>query len=113
MFAEAAFAGSAEYRAFWAKLNRGESDIGTYKRIGKGRREGWIQASYIPIPDAAGERIKEVKYATDVTAQMVRTADYAGQLAAISKAQSVVGFDMDGTVRKINENFARTMGYAA
>ena len=66
-----AFAGSSEYRNFWAKLNRGESDVGTYKRVAKGGREVWIQASYNPIPDVSGKPFKVVKYATDVTEQMV------------------------------------------
>ena len=39
--------------AFWDKLGRGEFDAGQYKRIGKGGREVWIQASYNPILDAA------------------------------------------------------------
>ena len=108
---ESAYAGSADYRNFWAKLNRGESDVNTYKRVGKGGREIWIQASYNPIPDASGKPFKVVKYATDVTEQMVRNADLAGQLAAIGKAQAVIEFDMDGTVRKVNDNFARVMGY--
>ncbi len=112
LFVEGAFAASAEYRAFWARLNRGEFDIGIYKRIGKGGREVWIQASYNAIPDANGKPFKVVKYASDVTEQMVRNADHAGQLAAISRAQAVIEFDMDGTVRRINENFARTLGYS-
>jgi methyl-accepting chemotaxis protein len=113
LFAEPAFAASAEYRNFWAKLNRGESDVGIYKRLAKGGRGVWITASYNPIPDAAGKPFKVVKYASDVTAQTERNADYAGQLAAIDKAQAVIEFDMDGTVRKINDNFARVMGYSA
>jgi len=71
-----------------------------------------MQASYNPIPDLSGKPFKVVKYATDVTEQMVRNADYAGQLAAIGKSQAVIEFDMDGKVRKLNDNFARTMGYA-
>jgi methyl-accepting chemotaxis protein len=110
---ESSFAASHEYRAFWAKLNRGEYDVGTYKRIGKGGREVWIQASYNPIPDSSGKFVKVVKYATDVTEQMVRNADFAGQLAAIGKSQAVIEFDMDGTVRKANDNFSRVMGYGA
>jgi methyl-accepting chemotaxis protein len=113
LFAEPAVAASPAYRDFWAKLNRGEPDIGNYKRIAKGGREVWIQASYNPIPDVNGKPFKVVKYASDVTEQMVNTADMAGQLAAIGKAQAVIEFDMDGTVRKINDNFARVMGYSA
>ena len=54
---------------FWDKLNRGEIDSGQYKRLGKGGREVWIQASYNPILDINGKPVKVVKYAPDVTAQ--------------------------------------------
>src|ERR1700749_3692182 len=36
---------SAEYRGFWADLNNGRFQAGEYKRIAKGGREVWIQAS--------------------------------------------------------------------
>ena len=49
MFADPTYAASAEYKEFWAKLNRGEYDAGEYKRLGKGGKEVWIQASYNPI----------------------------------------------------------------
>jgi len=111
MFVEPSYRDSAEYHAFWAKLGRGEYDAAQYKRIGKGGREVWIQASYNPIFDAAGKPFKVVKYATDVTAQKTRTADYEGQLAAISKAQAVIEFDLDGTIRTANANFLNTLGY--
>ena len=54
---------------FWAALNRGEYQAGEYKRIGKGGKEVWIQASYNPILDLNGKPYKVVKYATDITAQ--------------------------------------------
>ncbi len=111
MFVEPGYRDSAEYRAFWAKLGRGEYDAAQYKRIGKGGREVWIQASYNPIMDANGKPFKVVKYATDITAQMARNADYEGQLAAISKAQAVIEFDLDGTIRTANPNFLNAMGY--
>jgi methyl-accepting chemotaxis protein len=109
---EPAYASSADYRSFWDKLNRGEADYGTYRRVAKGGREVWLSASYNPIKDLSGKPFKVVKYATDVTEQMVKNADFAGQLAAIGKSQAVIEFDLDGTVRKINENFARLMGYS-
>lgn len=39
MFVEPAYRTSAEYKAFWEKLARGEFDAGQYKRIGKGGKE--------------------------------------------------------------------------
>ena len=111
MFVEPVLAASPGYREFWARLNRGESELGTYKRVARGGREVWLQASYNPIPDASGKPFKVVKYASDVTQQMARNADLEGQLAAIDRGQAVIEFDMDGTVRKANDNFALLMGY--
>jgi methyl-accepting chemotaxis protein len=67
MFVEEGDRNSAAYREFWAALNRGEHQSAEYKRIGKGGREIWIQASYNPILDLNGKPLKVVKYATDVT----------------------------------------------
>nr|WP_290576827.1 methyl-accepting chemotaxis protein [Algiphilus sp.] len=62
---------SAEYRRFWQKLGRGEFDAGQYKRIGKAGNEIWIQASYNPIFGPDGTAFKVIKYATDITAEVL------------------------------------------
>ncbi len=111
MFVEPVYRASPEYKAFWEKLGRGEYDAGQYKRIGKGGKEVWIQASYNPIVDANGKPFKVVKYATDVTEQKLKFADYEGQLAAISKAQAVIEFSLDGRIITANDNFLKTFGY--
>ena len=67
-FVEPAVASSSEYRDFWARLNRGESVASDFKRVGKGSKEVWVQASYNPILDLNGKPYKVVKYATDITA---------------------------------------------
>ncbi|MBS1963054.1 MAG: PAS domain-containing methyl-accepting chemotaxis protein [Bdellovibrionales bacterium] len=76
MFCEDSYNGSSEYRAFWQKLGRGEYDSGEYKRVGKGGKEIWINASYNPIFDASGKPFKVVKYATDITAQVKRKQEF-------------------------------------
>jgi len=63
---------TAAYRDFWSKLGRGEFDAGKYKRLGKAGREVWIQGTYNPIRDADGKPCKVVKFATDVTQQVVQ-----------------------------------------
>jgi methyl-accepting chemotaxis protein len=112
MFVDEVTRSSSEYREFWAKLNRGDYQAAEYKRIGKGGKEVWIQASYNPILDLKGKPFKVVKYATDVTAQKVSNADFIAQIAAISKSQAVIEFKMDGTVVSANENFLRVLGYS-
>ncbi len=112
LFVEAAYRSSVEYRMFWEKLGRGEYDAGQYKRIGKGGKEIWIQASYNPILDMNGKPFKVVKYASDITAARLQAADFAGQLAAIGKAQAVIEFKLDGTIVHANDNFCQTLGYS-
>jgi methyl-accepting chemotaxis protein len=111
MFVDPAYRLSNEYRMFWDKLARGEYDAGQYKRIGKGGKEVWIQASYNPIIGADGKPFKVVKYATDITAQVMKNADFSGQLEAINKAQAVIEFTLDGKVMRANPNFQSTLGY--
>jgi len=111
IFVEPAYRESGEYRQFWRDLNDGKFQAAEYKRIGKGGREVWIQASYNPIFDADGKPFKVVKFATDVTATKMKNADYQGQIAAVGKAQAVIEFNLDGTVITANENFLKTLGY--
>jgi methyl-accepting chemotaxis protein len=103
---------SSAYREFWATLNRGEFRSGEYKRFGKGAKEIWILASYNPILDDTGKPFKVVKFASDVTAEKLRAADFAGQIEAIGKSQAVIEFNMDGVVLNANENFLATLGYS-
>src|SRR5258705_6589896 len=112
MFVEPAMRDSAAYREFWASLNRGEYQAAEYKRIGKGGKEVWILASYNPILDGKGKPFKVVKFATDVTQQKLRTADLAGQIAAIGKSQAVVEVNMDGSILTADANFLNALGYS-
>ena len=111
MFIEPELKGSVEYKLFWESLNRGEYDSREYKRIGKGGKEVWIQASYNPILDLNDKPFKVVKFASDVTKQKLISADYSGQIAAISKSQAVIEFNMDGTIITANDNFLSALGY--
>ncbi len=53
-----------------AKLNRGEFHFDECKRIAKGGREVWIQATYNPVFNEEGKPYKVVKFATDATRQV-------------------------------------------
>jgi methyl-accepting chemotaxis protein len=112
MFVEPSARDSAAYREFWAKLGRGEYVADEFKRIAKGGREIWILASYNPIMDDKGKPFKVVKFATDVTASKLSTADLSGQIAAIGKSQAVIEFNMDGTILTANSNFLNAVGYS-
>lgn len=112
MFVMPSYSQSLEYKEFWHKLSKGEFQSAEYKRIAKGGREVWIQATYNPIIDKNGNVIKIVKFATDITQQILQAADYSGQIDAINKVQAVIEFELDGTIRDANENFLTTVGYS-
>ncbi len=89
IFAPPGLAGSTEYKAFWATLNRGEFMADDYLRVGKGGKEVWISASYNPIQGADGKPVKVVKYARDITAEkqaQVDLQDKVGLLLEVVKA---------------------------
>ncbi len=93
MFVDAAGRASAEYRALWDKLRRGEFDAGLHKRLAKGGREVFVQATYSPIMDLAGRPYKIVEYAADVTEQ-VRMKEALD--AAVTETRGVVQRAIEG-----------------
>ncbi|RWY81560.1 PAS domain S-box protein [Rhizobium leguminosarum] len=111
MFCEPAYTATPEYRAFWARLGRGEYDAGAYKRLAKGNSEIWIQASYNPV-FKGGKPYKVVKFAADITAAKKQAVDDSGKLQAISRSQAVIEFTPKGEILTANENFCKAMGYS-
>ncbi len=111
MFVEPTHVVSQEYADFWDGLREGTFASGEYKRLAKGGREVWIQATYNPILDTDGNPFKVVKFASDVTATKLRNAEIAGRVEAIGRAQAVIEFDLDGIVLAANDNFLRAMGF--
>jgi methyl-accepting chemotaxis protein len=111
MFVTPEMKSSAEYRAFWNNLNRGEYQAGEFKRLGKGGKEVWIQGSYNPILGNDGKPLKIVKFAMDTTAVKIRSMDDAGKIAAIGRSQAVIEFKLDGTIVTANDLFLNVMGY--
>src|SRR5215212_6576005 len=98
MFVEAAFRETAAYAEFWRRLKAGEYQAARYKRLGKGGKEVWIEASYNPLLGRDGKPFKIVKFATDITTQMEEQAELKGQVEAIGKSQAVISFDLDGNI---------------
>ena len=111
LFVEHEFGTAPAYPAFWERLQRGEFESGEFKRLGKGGKEIWIQASYNPVFDPQGRPIKVVKFASDVTALKLHNAEFEAKVAAIDLGQAVIEFDLDGHVLTANRNFLAAMGY--
>ncbi|EKF61405.1 Chemotaxis methyl-accepting receptor [Agrobacterium albertimagni AOL15] len=110
IFCDPTYTASADYREFWAMLNRGQFESREYKRMKKSGGEVWIQASYNPV-FRNGKLWKIVKFATDITAAKLRAAEDAGKLEAISRVQATIEFTPTGEILTANENFLATLGY--
>ena len=110
IFVDPAEASSAEYRQFWNALAAGKYDQRQYRRIGKGGKEIWIEASYNPV-FRGSKPYKIVKFATDITVQKLKALEDAGKLNALSRAQAVIEFTPSGEILTANENFLTTLGY--
>jgi len=111
IFVDANYKASADYRQFWEKLNRGESIAGQFSRIAKNGKEVWLEASYNAILDVAGKPYKIVIYATDITEQKNKNADFEGQISAIGRSQGVIEIGLDGTILKVNALYLAMLGY--
>jgi methyl-accepting chemotaxis protein len=92
----------ADYREFWAALNRGEYQAREFQRVGKGGKQVWIQASYNPILDLNGKPFKVVKYATDITAQVV-TRMQNERVRAMMGSVSAGAEQLNSSVREISD----------
>ncbi|MBZ5763736.1 PAS domain-containing methyl-accepting chemotaxis protein [Rhizobium sp. VS19-DR104.2] len=111
MFVDSIEAASPEYHAFWDKLRLGIFEQRQYRRIGKGGREVWIEASYNPVSNGR-KPFKVVKLATDITQAKLKSADDEGKIKAISRAQAVIEFTPDGKILDANETFLTVLGYS-
>ena len=111
MFVDDAYRASPAYAQFWDALKRGEHQTAEFKRLGKGGREVWLQASYNPIIGTGGRPYKVLKIATDISSRKLQSADFEGQVNAIAKSQAIIEFKMDGTVITANDKFLAALGY--
>ena len=72
MFCTREEAESAQYADFWKRLKSGEFFVSRYKRLDKQGREIWLEGSYNPIFNAYGELTRCVKFASDITEQVMQ-----------------------------------------
>lgn len=111
MFMPPGEAEKPEYAQFWDNLRNGKFQRAEFKRMGKGGKELWIQASYNPVLDKSGKPLRIVKIASDVTAQRRHSNEIESEIAAVSRAQAVIEFSLEGVIQQANENFCSALGY--
>ncbi|WP_427788946.1 methyl-accepting chemotaxis protein [Brevundimonas diminuta] len=92
MFMDPAEASTPDYAAFWRELNEGRFVARKFRRMAKGGREVWLEASYNPVLDEAGRPLKVVKLAVDITkAEQASQRAERERLAAEAAQAKLVG----------------------
>ncbi|MDX2304341.1 MAG: PAS domain S-box protein [Microscillaceae bacterium] len=105
------YARSQEYKQFWEDLKNGKAHNGEFKRLTKNKEEIWLQATYTPVLNQAGEVYKIIKLASDITHTKTLSLDYAGQIEAINRTYATLEFDAQGNILRANDVFCELTGY--
>lgn len=101
---------SKEYSEFWKKLRRGDFVSGQFPRVDKQGKTIWLRATYNPVFDENNQLYEVVKFATDVTSQVLRNhqereaAEQAYQAALETSENTRLGVSViEDSVIKMNE----------
>jgi methyl-accepting chemotaxis protein len=115
MFIDPAYRETSEYRQFWADLNNGKFQTAEYKRIGKGGKVVWIQATYNPVWGVDGKVSGVKKFASDVTAKKIAEAKLAETMTAISQNAQTLGSaseELSAVAQQMSSNSEETTAQA-
>lgn len=80
---EAGYAESPAYAELWQGLRSGAFHSGECRRLGRDGALIWMQATYTPVLDGAGQVVKIIKIATDISASRMHEARAMRELATI------------------------------
>jgi methyl-accepting chemotaxis protein len=113
IFCDSDYAQGEAYRSLWDALGDGQSRSGEFMRLHRQGKPVWLQATYTPICGAGADAkpFKVVKFASDITAAKLKSIEDDGKVAAISRSQGIIEFDLAGNVLTANDNFLKLMGY--
>ncbi|WP_298106412.1 PAS domain-containing methyl-accepting chemotaxis protein [Bradyrhizobium sp.] len=106
IFVDTAERDGSQYREFWRDLRSGKFQAGEFKRIGKGGKVVWIQASYNPVHDARGRLCKVVKFASDTTPQVEDRLRRAQIQKSIDRDLALISSAVESTTARVTSTMA-------
>lgn len=113
MFVDGTYAASTEYQSFWRSLGEGRYTSGTFRRLGKHKKEVWIQGSYNPILDLNGKPIRVVKFALDITPSVSMALAIEGIVRTVSAAATEMHASADSVKAAAGAGNAKAGAVAA
>jgi methyl-accepting chemotaxis protein len=85
---------SITYGEFWKKLKNGESIAGEFERVKSSGEHIWLQATYNPILDLAGNPYKVMKIAVDITETIQQQKEIEKKNTYLEHASKILRHDM-------------------
>ncbi|EAI8629133.1 PAS domain-containing protein [Campylobacter lari] len=104
MFCEEKFRNSKEYTIFWEELRSGKFQSGKFIRFGKNNKLIHLEASYNPIKNDDGEIYKVIKFATDITEQVVRDEEKLKLISELAEQNDNLTQEGDSVIENTVQN---------
>ncbi|EAH7030551.1 PAS domain-containing methyl-accepting chemotaxis protein [Campylobacter lari] len=104
MFCEEKFRNSKEYTIFWEELRSGKFQSGKFIRFGKNNKLIHLEASYNPIKNDDGKIYKVIKFATDITEQVVRDEEKLKLISELAEQNDNLTQEGDSVIENTVQN---------
>nr|WP_259443411.1 PAS domain-containing methyl-accepting chemotaxis protein [Campylobacter peloridis] len=104
MFCEEKFRNSKEYTIFWEELRSGKFQSGKFVRFGKNNKLVYLEASYNPIKNDDGKIYKVIKFATDITEQVIKDEEKLKLISELADQNDNLTQEGDSVIENTVEN---------
>ncbi|AJC86675.1 energy taxis response protein CetZ [Campylobacter sp. RM16704] len=104
MFCEEKFRNSKEYTIFWEELRSGKFQSGKFTRYGKNNKIVYLEASYNPVKNDDGKIYRVIKFATDITDQIVRDEEKLKLISELAEQNDNLTQQGDGVIENTVQN---------
>ena len=132
MLVKGRYAQSKAYQKFWEKLRSKQFIDGDFEFIHKNEQIVWLQGSYYPVTDKAGNLVKILLLAYDISNEINQeekikdylldlekkqsslqnqTDELQFELDAFHKATGIIELDPEGNILKTNAKFLKLLNY--
>jgi methyl-accepting chemotaxis protein len=95
----------------WVRLRAGETVWGEFLYRTNQGRPVWLSCIYTPFADQVSQTGKVIQIARDISAAKIASLEARSKLAAISRSQGMIEFDLSGHILNVNDNFLTLTGY--
>lgn len=102
----------ADYVDAWGRLACNEALSLVLLLVGADGMEHYVRTNFYPVADRSGQVEHIYGFMHEITPDKRAVLDDKGKVAAISRSQAVIEFDMSGLVITANQNFLDLMGYS-